>query len=427
MTDTKSKFEVAYDALKLWGGDPKTRIPKLLILAGLPMVASPWWQPLVNGLAVKYLHVSQELLDAAETSLVASGWTLVVIGVLLYLRATRSLQSSQLSGAATESTELSLPKNIHPDVQRNALTALGQLCTAAIDVPRVHLEGMAAEKQAETDARVRLIERNSEELASDMAIPPEYAQQAVRKFGERIIQEQINLDQVGSNAAEQIGLDAEASERSPDEGGDVPPINPDWLNQFEQEARNVSTEEMQLIFGRILASEIQQPESFSIKAVKLVRELDSRTAALFRLFCSCCISLRAGQHLLDARVPSLGGNAASNSLQSHGITFEHLNVLQEHGLIIADYNSQMGYEMCIARNGTVPIGFTHQNRLWGLIPDEDRPADQKLPISGVMLTRVGKELLPIVDVQPSPNYTQALAEFFVKQKLKMIPVQPPAS
>ena len=43
--------------------------------------------------------------------------------------------------------------------------------------------------------------------------------------------------------------------------------------------------------------------------------------------------------MLDARVPSLGGNAAQNSLEAYGLGFGNLNVLNEHGLIIADYNS----------------------------------------------------------------------------------------
>ena len=49
----RSKIEIAFDVFRLWLGDPKTRIPTLLILAGLPLVASPWWQPVVNGFVVK--------------------------------------------------------------------------------------------------------------------------------------------------------------------------------------------------------------------------------------------------------------------------------------------------------------------------------------------------------------------------------------
>lgn len=426
MPDKKSNLELAYDAFKLWIGDPKTRIPKLLIVAGIPLVASPWWQPVINGLVVKYLDVNQSILDFAETSLVVSGWLLILLGIVLYIRATRRPQIHLPATVNEAGSDLILDSSVSPSVQRNALTALGQLCTAAIDVPRVHLEGVVAEKQAETAARVKLIERNANDLASEMSVPAEYAKQAVRKFGERIIQEQINLDEVGARAAEQINQDAAnaAGPATPEQ--DVPPINPDWLNQFEQEARNVSTEEMRLLFGRVLANEIQRPSSFSIKTVKLLRELDTRAAALFQKLCTCSISMRAGpQHLIDARVPALGGSAGSNSLQAFGLSFDQLNVLHEYGLIIPDYNSYFDYRMCILRNGSVPIGFTHQNSLWGLVPEEERKPEQDFRIHGVAFSRVGKELLPVVDIVPDQKFAQALQEFFAKQKLKMVPALPP--
>ena len=45
------------------------------------------------------------------------------------------------------------------------------------------------------------------------------------------------------------------------------------------------------------------------------------------------------EHILDARVPSLGRSAGENSLQQFGLSFRELNILNEHGLIIGEYNS----------------------------------------------------------------------------------------
>ena len=47
-----------------------------------------------------------------------------------------------------------------------------------------------------------------------------------------------------------------------------------------------------------------------------------------------------GNQVIDARVPSLGGNAADNALQKYGLDFGNLNVLNEHGLIISDYRAR---------------------------------------------------------------------------------------
>ena len=67
--------------------------------------------------------------------------------------------------------------------------------------------------------------------------------------------------------------------------------------------------------------------------------LDQATAKLSEKLCSACISLRPDENqFIDARVPSLGGDAAHNALEKYGLGFGNLNVLSEHGLVISDYN-----------------------------------------------------------------------------------------
>ena len=112
-------------------------------------------------------------------------------------------------------------------------------------------------------------------------------------------------------------------------------ITDDWLNALEVEARQKSTEEMQALFGKILAGEIRRPGSYSIRAVKILGSIDQKVATHFVRLCSLCIST----HPEDVRVCSLGNNANTNALEDYGLNFATLNVLNEHGLIISDYNS----------------------------------------------------------------------------------------
>jgi hypothetical protein len=95
----------------------------------------------------------------------------------------------------------------------------------------------------------------------------------------------------------------------------------------------MTSEQMKRLFGKILAGEIRHPQSYSIKTVRLVAQLDNRAAELFRVICSLSVSLRlqtilspnttaTNTILLDARVVYLGSNAASNSLYSYGINFD---------------------------------------------------------------------------------------------------------
>ena len=304
-------------------------------------------------------------------------------------------------------------------VRKNALKALGQLFTAAVDVPVAYLEGVAAEKRAESQARVQILSTGGTQIAEQMNIGPEFARAAVQKYGQRIVREQINLNKISETAVKQLQAESEGGAFAQGET-EVPTISDDWLNSFEREASQKGTEEMQLLFGRILAGEVQRPSSFSLRTVRLVGQLDENTAKLFHTLCSLSVALLVKGKFLDVRVLALEGNATSNSLQDHGLSFDMLNVLHEHGLIISDYNSYMNYRMCVAQNGLINLPFKFQNDHWGLLSPTPRPVDQELRLHGVALSRSGRELSSIVDVEFNERYATALNTFFERQGLTMV-------
>lgn len=136
---------------------------------------------------------------------------------------------------------------------------------------------------------------------------------------------------------------------------------------------------MQELFGRILAGEIRKPSSFSIRTVKLMGQIDAPTAALFQRLSSMTLSIQLASGSFDARVVTLSGSsAAQNALAAYGFRFEQLNLLNEFGLIVAEYNSYMAYDLCIAHGGVVRLPFTFQKRQWGLVPGTERKPAQPL-------------------------------------------------
>ena len=227
-------------------------------------------------------------------------------------------------------------------VRRNFFKAVGQLCSAAIDIPVAYLTGKADERRAETAARIKLMNVTSGQIAQQMQVDPEYARVAVQKFGHRVLREQINLDMISQRAACEIRDDSDSRDQSEaEEPGDA--INDDWLNAFEVEGRQISTEEMQAFFGKVLAGEIRRPGSYSIRTVKILGSLDQNVANHLVTLCSIGIS-----QFQDVRVPSLGGDAGNNALQEYGLNFGTLNLLNEHGLVISDYNSWREFTPCVA-------------------------------------------------------------------------------
>lgn len=353
-------------------------------------------------------------------------------------------------------TDLVSALNLPLWVARNASKAFRQLCSAAVEWPAAFFKGKASERHAITEANTKITETVTDQIIQQIKVPSEYAQIAVRKHLEKIIGEQINLDKISAIAANELtedklnssanqsinesneGRSADSINQEPN-GGEKKIINDDWLDNFETEARQKSTEEMQLRFGRILAGEIRQPGSYSIKAVKLLGEIDQNTAILFKKFCSACVvvgvlGIPNGEQVFDARVPSLGGSLGSNALSKYGFSLDQLNILNEYSLITSgdvplyDYNlvSVYDYNLCIEyEDNPKLLPFQHQGKYWILSPTPERDNTPEFRLSGVMLSRIGRELFHIVDQDPMPEYTEDLKEFFAKQNLNMIEVNSP--
>ena len=132
------------------------------------------------------------------------------------------------------------------------------------------------------------------------------------------------------------------------------PVSDEFLDTFEPIAENQRTEEMQALFARILAGEIQKPGSFSKRSLRMAEQLDRPTAELFQRLCSMALVrerflvtsggvtllVAASQLSYSKIVCSLHGFATSNTLEEFGLDFTRLNRLAEYGLIIPSINMQ---------------------------------------------------------------------------------------
>jgi hypothetical protein len=204
----------------------------------------------------------------------------------------------------------------------------------------------------------------------------------------------------------------------------------DFVARFFADVQDVSSEELQLLWGRILSGKIERPESISIRSLSILKNLDRNTAKLFQKFCSACIKIPFGSggktHIIDGRAHSLGKRAGDNALQEYGFDFHHLNILNEHGLIISDYNSWADYSVLLKvnRQGSVTsLGpFKFQGQLWSLILKSPHDTTKEFKAHGVALTEAGRELSRIVDLEIMEKYTQDLIKFFESEGVKMVVV-----
>ena len=290
-------------------------------------------------------------------------------------------------------------------------------------------KGEAEEQQilAEGQATTMQIIARAQANARSILVSPDSAVQGQLEFGSAVTQRiqfqeekrQNNIGQVVTKTALKL------------EGKDVEDHEPDhdWTARFFNDVQDVSSDEMQLLWAKVLAGEIERPGSVSIRALSILRNLDQAGAKLFQVLCSACVTITAGGlHILDARVPSLGGNAGANSLQAFGLPFDNLNILNEHGLIISDYNSWFDMRLVIGfpeggSDRIIRIPFRFQERYWVLTPSAQRTTSAEFKVHGVALTQAGKELSKIIECETMPGYQQALANFFASQSLIMTEVK----
>lgn len=228
---------------------------------------------------------------------------------------------------------------------------------------------------------------------------------------------QSNIESVVRQAALELG-DQEVQDHEPDH---------DWTARFFNEVQDVSSEKMQQLWAKILAGEVERPGSTSVKTLGILKNLDRATATLFGKLCSVCISSSPdGINFDDARVPFLGDYSEGNALRGYGLDFRNLNVLSEHGLINPEYNTWHDYRsstgLDLPHSQTVHIPFCFQGKHWVLVSTRPREPGQEFRLSGVSLTKSGRELSRVVDLEPVEQYRLALIKYFEQKNFQMVEV-----
>ena len=305
-----------------------------------------------------------------------------------------------------------IPKQFAP----NAIKVCKQLGTDVANVGRAKLQGRAEVDRARTKEEIKIIEAMGDQIAQT-SLPPDYVRNVQAHFVGKLLRERSNVNKTLKVAMEDLQeSESDNSAVQPTDIGQQEPISEDFLNRFEEVVRFKSSEEMQDYFGRILAGEIRKPGTFSIRTLTILSEIDQNVAGLFKKLCSLSLAIKANNRQIhDARVCSLGGNAANNALSKYSLGFGQLNILLEYGLIVSDYNCYFPY---ILSNGS-SLPFQYQGRTCVLQPSSEKMKGKEYKVSGVALSLAGRELYTIVVQESAERYTQELKKFFAEQGLQM--------
>ncbi|MFR4478344.1 MAG: DUF2806 domain-containing protein [Fusobacterium sp.] len=162
-----------------------------------------------------------------------------------------------------------------------------------IDIPIVY-----------NDGKVSINSENFQELA----------QRASSRMAFQELTKQQNIDNIVYNAREELKNIKNVSEE---------PVDKDWVFRFFNSVENISNEDLQKIWGRILAGEIKTPNSYSYRALEVLKNMTPKEIEVFQKFISICVT--------DEYYYFISSN--QEILKKYNLDFTDLLLLEECGLL----------------------------------------------------------------------------------------------
>ena len=246
------------------------------------------------------------------------------------------------------------------------------------------------------DAEAYRINTVSEAMRNNCDLPIEYNSrdettaidtsdfnQLIQRTGARIayqeVKKQQNIESVIDKAYAELETETHVSEE---------PVSEDWMNRFFNSVGDVSNDDMQKLFGMILAGEIKHPNSYSLRTLNVLRNL-SRSEA--RLFTKIAPLVFKGLILSDDKL-----------LSKYGISYVDIIKLDDCGLV-SSKNSRNTLQLekdCVVLNTKEHLIFAK---------NENNSA-YSLKMGVYVLTPAGNELLQVVDSNKSESLMFDMAQ-----------------
>lgn len=192
-------------------------------------------------------------------------------------------------------------------------------------------------------------------------------------------------------------------------------VNEEWLERFMESAGFVSSEDMQLVWGKILANEFERPGTTPPNMIRVLSEFTPALARAFRKICSMrvwiCPLLEDENIERVFQKTIVPYNGHEDAFHEMGISFNTLNELETLGVIKVSIIS--GYVSRKIDNTKVLLCIGNKPE----VVNEHRI--DEIPIGNVVLTSVGKALQSITEVEEIPNYYEMIREYVVKNGVKL--------
>lgn len=202
---------------------------------------------------------------------------------------------------------------------------------------------------------------------------------------------QSNLERIVVEAS--IALPDVVSEKSVDE---------DWILHFFENAQDICDNEMQKLWGRLLAGEVASPETYSKRTLQFLKTMDKQEAMAFTQYCSFAFADSHGWHFVfDSKITLSEMMKSFDNIDypSHFANIGLVTPKEFHHLSSLDNETLTYFDQT----------FT--------VKTPPKPTDKHLEYvyDHTSFTQIGQELRRIVYAKSVPNYVEKISKYLADE------------
>ncbi|WP_444885996.1 DUF2806 domain-containing protein [Microbulbifer sp. PSTR4-B] len=176
-------------------------------------------------------------------------------------------------------------------------------------------------------------------------------------------------------------------------------IDGDWLHTWREYAGKVSAVQLQELWGRVLAGEVKEPGSFSMRALVFLSGISKREADLIA---------RTAQFIIGDKIHV----DQAELLDKAGLKFDQLLYLQEIGFLAGVESRNLGTQYPSRLSDSYEALLLANNKA---LKVEHRDKTKTLLVESYSITHLGSEILQLCKFDIDEDYFRAVALKIARQ------------
>lgn len=170
-------------------------------------------------------------------------------------------------------------------------------------------------------------------------------------------------------------------EAKPDE------VDEDWFASFMDKARLISNEDLQIIWANILAGEANQPGSYSLRTLEVLKNISKDEALLFQKMSKVVLNEKGAMFILDEKL-----------YPNNGMNFGDILRLSDCGII-----ASTAADLSLSINSQELDIVLFNNKIVGrAMKAKEKASDIHLTV--YVLTKAGQELIYAISYEQDEEY-----------------------